>query len=156
MELIIQPANKSDFSILATMDREIFGRDDAFSADNFGRCVNFLVYLNGFAIGSIVLMHNRSIARTYDDDEPIMEGSLYIISTALLPEYQRIGLGSILKAWQIAYARHNGFKRIVTNARLRNKASIALNKKFSFQVVETIPGYYPKPKEDAVVMRLDL
>jgi len=154
VNILIRAANEDDFPLLAKMDALIFGEDDAFSADDFGRYVNFLVYLNSHAIGSMVFLHNRGVAKTYDEEEPHMAGTLYIISTALLPEYQSRGFGSILKAWQIAYAKFNEFNKIVTNARLSNKRSIALNKKFGFEITETIPNYYHGPKESALVLEL--
>lgn len=64
-------------------------------------------------------------------------------------------MGSILKAWQIAYARTHGFTKIVTNARKSNSASIRLNLKFGFTVVSEGIGCY-SDGEDAVVMELCL
>jgi ribosomal protein S18 acetylase RimI-like enzyme len=61
-----------------------------------------------------------------------------------------------MKAWQVAYARRNGYRRMVTNSRNSNTAMIRLNRKFGFKVIRTVPGYYDKPEEPAVVMELQL
>jgi ribosomal protein S18 acetylase RimI-like enzyme len=83
-------------------------------------------------------------------------GTLHIASTGILPGFQGHGLGDLMKCWQIAFARQNGFKRIVTNSRKSNKPMIALNKKFGFKVIRTEPGYYQGPPEASVVMALQI
>jgi ribosomal protein S18 acetylase RimI-like enzyme len=78
-------------------------------------------------------------------------GTLYITSTAIVPTQRGYGFGSIWKAWQITYAKKGGFKKIVTNARVSNTASIALNRKFGFAVVhECIPDCYADGEESIV------
>ena len=88
------------------------------------------------------------------DVNPPLEGSLYIATTGILPEFRRMGFGQVLKSWQIAYARYHRFSRIVTNVRKRNTAMLALNKKFCFRVVRTTPRYYSDPMDGTVVMEL--
>jgi len=92
-----------------------------------------------------------------DGENPALNGSLYIASTGILPEFRGQGLGSLLKSWQISYARLRGYSRIVTHTRKSNKAMIGLNRKFGFRVIRTTSGYYANPPEATVVMerRLD-
>jgi ribosomal protein S18 acetylase RimI-like enzyme len=85
-------------------------------------------------------------------DNPHRRGSLYIATTGILPQFQGMGFGNLLKSWQLSYARHHGFSRIVTNTRKSNKAMIKLNEKFGFQIIRTTPGYYEDPREATVVM----
>ena len=87
---------------------------------------------------------------------PTRPGSLYISTTGILPEYQGRGLGKLLKVWQIAYAQHNGFTRIVTNHRESNRRIIKLNQSFGFKIVRTTSKYYEAPPEPVVVMELKL
>jgi ribosomal protein S18 acetylase RimI-like enzyme len=82
--------------------------------------------------------------------------TLYIATTGILPAFQGMGFGKLMKLWQIAYARRRGFKRITTNSRQSNKAMIALNRQFGFRRVRTLRGYYEDPKESAILMALDL
>jgi ribosomal protein S18 acetylase RimI-like enzyme len=89
-----------------------------------------------------------------DDVNPRLEGSLYISTTGILPEFQGMGFGQLLKAWQVAYARYHRFSRIVTNVRKRNAAMIALNRKFHFRIVRTTPRYYADPADSTMVMEL--
>ncbi len=89
-----------------------------------------------------------------DHKNPVLAGSLYVVTTGSLPAFQGSGLGQLMKSWQIAYAKQNGFTRIVTNTRKSNTRMIALNKKFDFKVVRTTPRYYSNPSEATVVMEL--
>jgi ribosomal protein S18 acetylase RimI-like enzyme len=57
-----------------------------------------------------------------------------------------------MKAWQIAYARRSGFTRLVTCSRKSNRAMIALNKKYGFVKLSSMPRYYHDPVESAIVM----
>ncbi len=85
---------------------------------------------------------------------PKRKGSLYLASTAILPAFRGLGLGSLFKAWQIEYARFHGFSRIVTNTRKSNKPMLRLNQKFGFKIIRTSPHYYFDPPESTVVMEL--
>jgi len=87
-----------------------------------------------------------------DKENPHRRGCLYIASTGILPLFRRKGFGTLLKAWQLSYARHHGFSRIVTNTRKSNKAMIRLNEKFGFKIIRTTRGYYEDPPEATVVM----
>jgi ribosomal protein S18 acetylase RimI-like enzyme len=57
-----------------------------------------------------------------------------------------------MKAWQIAFARHHRFTRMVTCSRESNRPMIGLNRKFGFRTVRTTRAYYSDPVESAVVM----
>jgi ribosomal protein S18 acetylase RimI-like enzyme len=85
-------------------------------------------------------------------ENPHRPGSLYIATTGILPEFRRQGFGTLLKYWQVSYARHHGFTRIVTNTRKSNAPMIGLNKKAGFRVIRTTPDYYEEPREPTVVM----
>jgi ribosomal protein S18 acetylase RimI-like enzyme len=85
-----------------------------------------------------------------------LQDSLYIATTGILPAWRRLGFGTLLKCWQISYARHHGFTRLVTNTRKSNQAMIGLNKKFGFKVIRSLPNYYADPGEPALVMELRL
>jgi ribosomal protein S18 acetylase RimI-like enzyme len=87
-----------------------------------------------------------------DKDNPHRRGSLYIATTGILPQFRTMGFGTLMKSWQLSYARHHGFSRIVTNTRKSNKVMITLNQKFGFKIIRTTPGYYDSPRESTVVM----
>jgi len=88
--------------------------------------------------------------------QPPRQTSLHIVTTGILPAWRRLGLGTLLKCWQISYARRRGFTRLFTNTRKSNQAMIHLNQKFGFQVIHSIPDYYQNPREPTLVMELRL
>jgi len=90
----------------------------------------------------------------HTDTNPKQRGSLYIATTGVLPAYQGLGYGNLLKCWQVSYARRHGFARMITNTRKSNRAMIQLNKKYGFQIIRTSAGYYHRPPEETVVMEL--
>ena len=91
-----------------------------------------------------------------DGENPHLRGSLYIVTTGILPSFRSLGFGGLLKSWQLLYARRHGFTRVVTNTRKSNRPIIELNKKFGFKVLRTTPNYYEEPREPTVVMELQL
>jgi GNAT superfamily N-acetyltransferase len=91
-----------------------------------------------------------------DGKNPRLRGSLYIVTTGILPTLRALGFGGLLKSWQVLYARRHGFTRVVTNTRKGNRPMIKLNRTFGFNVLRTTPNYYENPREPTVVMELRL
>lgn len=142
-----------DVRLLAELDSRIFSADDAFGPEAFAWLTCFLVRAGNDIVGSVVFQEHATVAESYDAETPAEPGTLYLVSTGILPAWQGRGIGHAVKAWQLAYARRNGFRKIVTNHRITNTPIIHLNEKFGFRKVRTIPGYY-HGAEDAVVMEL--
>jgi ribosomal protein S18 acetylase RimI-like enzyme len=107
-------------------------------------------------IGCCAFQRNVDFREDLDRANVRTRKTLYIVTTGILPQFQRMGFGSLLKSWQISYARFHGFDRIVTNTRSRNRGMIALNEKFGFEVVRVSADYYSSPREATVVMELKL
>ncbi len=140
---------------LAAFDRRIFPSDH-FSAAQWRSYESYWLLVNKRKVGCCAFEKDVD----FEDDiradglNAQRNGSLYIASTGLLPKFQGMGFGQLLKSWQIAYARFHEFSRVVTNTRKRNAAMIALNKKFGFRMLRTTPGYYHDPPDATVVMEL--
>jgi L-amino acid N-acyltransferase YncA len=123
---------------LLAFDRRVFPVSDRFDADYWRCCEAWWMFVDRVKAGCCAFEEN------------------YIATTGILPGYQGKGLGSLMKAWQIAYAKKRGYSCLIANARKSNAASIALNRKFGFRITKTVPDYYEEPNEPGVVMRLDL
>jgi len=145
----------ADLRRLTDFDRKVFP-SDYFPASEWRRYQSWWLLLNGSRVGCCAFEPNVDFADDLAADNPPRAGCLYIASTGILPAFRSQGLGQIFKAWQIAYAKHHGFQRIVTNTRSRNRAMIALNRKFGFNVLRTTPRYYRDPTDSTVVMELHL
>jgi ribosomal protein S18 acetylase RimI-like enzyme len=139
-----QASKTSELRSLQIFDRKAFHNypSDWFDKEEWQAFDSWWLIVNGRKIGCCAF-------------EP-KGATLYVASTAILPSHQGQGFGTLLKAWQIAYARSHHFKRIVTNTRKSNKAMQRLNKTFGFQVIRTTPDYYENPLEATIVMALDL
>ena len=144
-----------DLRSLVSFDRKVFPVD-YFPSAYWKECDSYWLLVDGRKVGCCAFDEHVDFQDDLRDDgvNPPMPGSLYISSSGILPRLQGQGFGQLMKAWQIAYARHRGFTRIVTNTRKRNAAMIALNKKFHFQIVRTTRGYYSDPTDATVVMEL--
>jgi ribosomal protein S18 acetylase RimI-like enzyme len=139
-------------------DRKAF-RDhpgDWFPHDAWLHCEAWWMIVNKKKAGCCAFQLNTDFQEDIREDysNPSRAGSLFVVTTGILPAFQGSGLGQLMKAWQIAYAKRNGFNRIVTNTRKSNTRMIALNKKFNFKVLRTTPSYYSSPPEATVVMEL--
>jgi ribosomal protein S18 acetylase RimI-like enzyme len=110
--------------------------------------------IDGRKIGCCALERHTDFQDDVREDgvDPARRGCLHIVSSGVLPKYRGQGFGTLMKAWQVAFARHHGFGRMVTCSRKSNRAMIQINRKFGFRIVRTTRGYYSDPVESAVVM----
>lgn len=129
---------------LQAFDRKVFRKADVFPAEYWKQCEPYWLLIDGVKAGCCA----------FDKHTLHAKGTLYVSTTGILPRFQRRGLGQLMKQWQIAYARRHGFTRIVITTRKTNARMIALNRKFHFKTVRTIPRYYSDPTESALVMEL--
>lgn len=143
---------------LMAFDRKVFTASDLFPAAYWKACESWWMLIDGAKAGCCAFQRDLDFQEDLHEDgwNPHAPGSLYIATTGLLPEYQGKGFGPLMKAWQIAFARRNGFRRIVTNTRRRNKRMIELNTRFGFKILRTTPRYYAEPTDATVVMELKL
>jgi len=82
----------------------------------------------------------------------------HILNLAVLPEFRRSGIGSMLlkDALQELRRLKPETKLITLEVRESNAAAINLYRKFGFRIVGKRIGYYHKPDEDAVIMGLEM
>lgn len=145
-----------EMGLLCELDVKIFGSDGFDSPEDWEGLEIFFITKDQQIIGSMALCHDTDVAEHCSADYKELPGSLYIVSTALLPEWQSQGIGKKTKAWQIRYAKSQGFERIVTNVRVSNIRSINLNQRFGFKAIRVIPKWYYEPEEDTLVLELML
>jgi len=137
---------------LLDFDRLIFGAfpSDLFGPEDWKGYESYWMLVDGIRVGCTAFQPD------VDYDWEPRPGSLYIVSTGVLPEFQGQGLGRSQKEWQIEYARRHDFSAIVTNMRRSNTRIIQLNKSLGFKVRGLHDGYYQNPEEAAIVMELAL
>lgn len=79
-----------------------------------------------------------------------------IANVAVAPEARRKHVGDALLTAAEALARELGLVRLQLEARAGNAPALALYKKHGFAVVGQRKDYYETPREDAVLMTLEL
>jgi ribosomal protein S18 acetylase RimI-like enzyme len=141
---------------LVAFDHKVFRKADWFPRADWKLYKSYWMIVENKKVGCCAFQHNVDFEEDPDKEDPPRRGSLFVSTTGVLPSVQRMGLGKLMKCWQISYARHHGFNRIVTNCRKSNRAIIGLNEKFGFKIIRTTPNYYEDPKEATVVMELKL
>ena len=152
----VRRVKPDEMGLLCKLDVKIFGSEGFDSPDDWLGLETFFITIDQQIIGSMALRHDTDVAEHYSHDYRELPGSLYIVSTALLPEWQGHGIGKEAKAWQVRYAKTQGFGRIITNARVSNVRSINLNQRFGFKAIRVIPKWYDEPEEDTLVLELML
>jgi ribosomal protein S18 acetylase RimI-like enzyme len=140
--------------VLWNLDVTIFGKD-AFEQELWRSLESYWVLVDGRVAGCAAFIHHADFQEDLREDaqNAPQPGTLYIQSTGLVREYRGKGLGHRIKAWQVEYAKQNGFRRIVTNCRESNAAMISINKEFGFRPIRTTPDYY-EDGEATVVLEL--
>lgn len=138
---------------LMRFDAKVFRAADRFDAPAWLECESWWMLIGRRKIGCCAFQKHVDCR---EGPNKRSRKSLYIVTSGILPQFQRMGFGTLLKAWEISYARFHGFDRIVTNTRERNRAMIALNQKFGFRTLRITEGYYSAPSEASVVMELRL
>ena len=138
---------------LLAFDRTIFPVADRFDSAYWKACESWWLMVGKAKAGCCAFQKDVDF---HDDfgNAPRRKGSLYIASTGIHPRFQNRGFGLLFKAWQIAYARYHGYNRVITHCRKRNARIVALNRRFGFRIVRTIPRYYLEPTDSAVLMEL--
>jgi ribosomal protein S18 acetylase RimI-like enzyme len=142
---------------LVAFDRKVFTKADWFTKSDWERYEPYWMIVDGVTVGCCGFEHHVDFQESQERENPPLRASLYISTTGILPRFQGKGFGRLLKSWQIAYARHHGFTRIVTNHRASNRQMIELNRKFGFRIIRRRKSiYYEDPEEPTVVMEMKL
>ena len=79
-----------------------------------------------------------------------------IMNVAVAPAYRRRGVAVLLVNRLQAELAPKGVKYLFLEVRVTNDPAKSLYEKLGFEVVGRRPGYYTKPKEDALIMRKEL
>ena len=80
----------------------------------------------------------------------------HIANVAVDPDYRRQGLGELLMRRLIPFCIVQGGKKMTLEVRSRNLAAHSLYRKLGFKDAGLRRRYYDKPKDDAIIMWVDL
>lgn len=79
-----------------------------------------------------------------------------MMNLAVSPEFRRQGIGEQLVNCLVEALRENGVKSLLLEVRFSNEPAKQLYQKLGFEIVGKRPGYYEKPREDALILRKEL
>lgn len=144
--MCVRLAKKNDEGALTEIANRNLG--EAFSEEDFKSSFN--------NPQMIVLLYEKSkepfgyLAATFAADEA------ELIQIAVDKEIRGCGIGTRLLKDLIERLKQLKVATIFLEVRLSNLAAIAFYEGFNFKKVGTRPGFYVNPKEDAIIMRLEL
>ena len=85
-----------------------------------------------------------------------MVDQLHLVTIAVRPIYQKLGIGERLLFDVLEQARSSALQKIILEVRQSNLPAQALYRKFGFVKIGELPHYYQDDDETAVVMRLNI
>ncbi len=76
-----------------------------------------------------------------------------VMNVAVDMNYRRRGIGEALVKELVALLKKSGIRCLTLEVRAGNEPAVTLYEKLGFVQVGRRPGYYQKPKEDALILR---
>lgn len=143
-ELSIIPMTRRDLDRVVEIERQCFPtawRREAYERELLNENARYLVARVGQRIVGYCGMW-------------VIAPEAHITTLAVEPQYRRRGIGERLLAALLEAAQDMGADRATLEVRESNVAAQSLYRKYGFEAVAYLRGYYPDTREDAVVMWL--
>lgn len=81
-----------------------------------------------------------------------LEQDGHLLNLAVIPEYQNLGIGSVLAVQLIKWAANHGIHRLTLEVRPSNVFARKLYQKFGFQEIGVRKKYYAETNEDGLIL----
>ena len=146
---LIRPATLADAVAIAAAERVCFG--DPWSATGITELFenDTVIALMALAGGPEMRLAGYAFAR-------VIAGEAEILNIAVLPSYRRAGVGGRLLDSALAAVTNGGAAEVFLEVRVSNAAAKGLYAARGFRPVGFRTDYYRKPRENALILRLDL
>ena len=109
----------------------------------------------GIGNGFVIVDDAKGVAAAYGGIICVLDEG-QILNIATHPEYRRRGFGRKIMDTIFAHAKANGIAFITLEVRESNEAAISLYQSVGFYNVGRLKGYYDSPKEDGLILKVDL
>jgi ribosomal-protein-alanine N-acetyltransferase len=86
----------------------------------------------------------------------VVFGEIHIMNLAVHPNWRRRKIAVRLVEEMISMGRKNAVQKLHLEVRRSNDPARRLYEKFGFKVIAVRPNYYSQPREDALLMAMDL
>ncbi len=140
----IRPATAADLGAVAEIERAVFS--DPWPAAAFRSLLTpfawVAVHTDGTLAGYVFAHH------ALDEGE--------ILNLAVHPAHRRAGVGRALVERVFAALAGGGVARVYLEVRESNQAGRAFYGRLGFRPVGRRPGYYARPREDALVLACEI
>lgn len=110
---------------------------------------------DGIGEGYVILDDEEKLALAYGGIICVLDEG-QILNIATHPSHRRQGYGREIMKTIIENAKEKGITFITLEVRESNLSAISLYESLGFFNVGRLRGYYDSPKEDALILRLDL
>jgi ribosomal-protein-alanine N-acetyltransferase len=101
-----------------------------------------------------VLVHSGRLLGYCLADQVLDE--CHITNIAVTSKHRKQGIATLLLAAVLQWAQQNGVHIVYLEVRRSNVAALSLYRKHRFQVIGVRENYYPREKEDALIMARSL
>lgn len=139
----IRPAAEADLPEIARIERQLFS--DPWAPGAFSGLLGPFAYV---AVLEPEVVGYLFAYRVLDEAE--------ILNLAVDSQHQRVGIGRELVARGLSELGAVGVRRAYLEVRESNQPAQAFYRHFGFHTVGRRRGYYARPREDALVLALDI
>ena len=146
MELVIIEMASEHVSSLAQIEKQCFSTpwsENALAEEIENPNARFFVALCGEQVAGYIGAHN-------------IVGEVYITNVAVAPDYRRQGVATQLIERLVEISRAEKAEFITLEVRENNTSAQALYEKQGFGVVGKRKAFYENPREDAILMTINL
>lgn len=109
----------------------------------------------GIGRGYVMVDGERGVASAYGGIITVLDEG-QILNIATHPDYRRRGLGKKIMDRIVSDAAEAGITFITLEVRESNAAARGLYEKLGFYQVGVLKNYYDSPREDGLILRLDI
>ena len=144
--LNIRVMEERDLQSVAKMEKDIFS--DPWSIDAFADSIK-----NDSAIFIVAEMNDTVVGfcGVY-----IMSPEAEIANIAVAKDYRNRGIAQKMLSWQIEQLKEKQVEALFLDVRKTNTVAYRLYNKFGFENIAIRKDYYYSPKEDAIIMKLEI
>ena len=146
MDVSVRAATREDIQRIAEIEKQCFSTPWSEQA--------FITQIDVDSVFAALTVDGEIAGYAIIDTQILPESELYNIAVA--PEYQGNGFSKILMDYVLEKAKSRGAETVLLEVRASNAAAIGLYEKYSFAQNGIRKGYYSHPKEDAMLMILNL
>ncbi len=145
-KISIREMTKADIDEVLEIEEASF--PTPWSGESFAREIDNPCSFCHVALAGDVLIGYACASRILDEG--------HILNLAVRPDYRGRGIGKLLALSVLAKLVSSGCREVFLEVRTSNRTARRLYESLGFRMVGLRKGYYPLPREDAIIMKKEL